>query len=57
MIGAFVQFASLPAAALLAAQIFFQVQRMRNEEKVLEGAFPDYAAYKATTSRLIPGIW
>jgi protein-S-isoprenylcysteine O-methyltransferase Ste14 len=57
MIGAFIQFASLPAATLLAAQIFFQVQRMRNEEKVLESAFPDYAAYKVTTSRLIPGVW
>ncbi len=57
MLGAFIQFASLPAAAMFGAQFLFQIQRMRNEEAVLERAFPDYAAYKARVARLIPGIW
>ena len=37
-------------AALVAAQLV----RMRLEERALEGAFPDYAAYAARTPRLIP---
>jgi protein-S-isoprenylcysteine O-methyltransferase Ste14 len=56
-IGAFIQFASPPAALLVVAQLGFQVLRMRNEERVLLGSFPDYAAYKERTARLIPGIW
>ncbi len=57
MLGVFIQFASLPAAALFAAQFLCQFRRMLNEEAVLERAFPDYAAYKARTARLVPGIW
>ncbi|MBV9521696.1 MAG: isoprenylcysteine carboxylmethyltransferase family protein [Alphaproteobacteria bacterium] len=57
LLGAVIQFASIAAFALYAAQFLFQLQRMRNEEAVLEQAFPDYAAYKARTARLIPGIW
>jgi protein-S-isoprenylcysteine O-methyltransferase Ste14 len=30
---------------------------MQLEEKVLQKAFPDYAAYALKTSRLIPGVW
>src|SRR5260221_7242496 len=56
-IGAFIQFASPPAALLVVAQLGFQVLRMRNEERVLLGSFPDYAAYKERTARLIPGLW
>jgi protein-S-isoprenylcysteine O-methyltransferase Ste14 len=37
-------------AALVAAQLV----RMRLEERALEGAFPEYAAYAARTPRLIP---
>jgi protein-S-isoprenylcysteine O-methyltransferase Ste14 len=33
-----------------------QLVRLRYEEQVLARAFPDYAAYRARTSALIPGI-
>jgi protein-S-isoprenylcysteine O-methyltransferase Ste14 len=35
----------------------FQLQRMRNEERVLGAAFPEYVAYAARTRRLIPGVY
>lgn len=57
LVGAFIQFASLPAALLISTQFLFQVQRMRNEEAVLRRSFPDYEDYMARTARLIPGIW
>lgn len=57
ILGAFIQFASPWAALLVVAQFGFQVVRMRNEEKVLSLSFPDYAAYKERTARLIPGLW
>lgn len=58
VIGAFIQFASWPAMVLFAAHFAFQLQRMRNEERVLLVAFPrEYRAYAARTARLIPGIW
>jgi protein-S-isoprenylcysteine O-methyltransferase Ste14 len=55
--GAFIQFASAWAAILVLAQFGFQVLRMRNEEDVLTRNFPDYAAYKSRTARLVPGLW
>lgn len=57
ILGAFIEYFSFPAAALVAAQFAFQVQRMCNEEAVLTRSFPDYAAYRLRTARLIPGIW
>jgi protein-S-isoprenylcysteine O-methyltransferase Ste14 len=58
VIGAFIQVASWPAALLFAAHFAFQLQRMRNEERVLTRAFPrDYRAYSARTARFIPGVW
>jgi protein-S-isoprenylcysteine O-methyltransferase Ste14 len=56
-IGIFVQFAAPSTALLLAAQIAFQLRRMQNEEAVLAEAFPQYAAYKKKTARLIPGVY
>ncbi len=47
---------SLAAAALFLTQICFQVQRARNEERVLAEAFPDYAAYRERTPGLVPGL-
>jgi protein-S-isoprenylcysteine O-methyltransferase Ste14 len=55
--GAFIQFASPWAALLVLAQFGFQVLRMHNEESVMLLSFPDYAAYRARTARLIPGLW
>jgi len=58
VLGVVVQVFSLPALAIFFAHIAVQIQRMRNEEKVLTEAFPDdYKAYKIHTSRLIPGIY
>jgi protein-S-isoprenylcysteine O-methyltransferase Ste14 len=35
----------------------FQLQRVRNEERVLMRAFPgEYRAYSARTARFIPGV-
>jgi protein-S-isoprenylcysteine O-methyltransferase Ste14 len=56
-IAGFIEAFSLAAALLLALQIAFQIRRILNEEAVLEASFPDYARYKATTARVIPGIW
>ena len=56
-IGIFMQFASLWTALLLAAQIAFQLRRMHNEEAVLGETFPEYAAYREKTARLLPGIY
>jgi protein-S-isoprenylcysteine O-methyltransferase Ste14 len=57
VIGIFMQFLSWWTAPLLATQIAFQLRRMRNEEVILGEIFPEYAAYKAKTVRLIPGIY
>jgi protein-S-isoprenylcysteine O-methyltransferase Ste14 len=56
-IAGFIEAFSLAAALLLALQIAFQIRRILNEEAVLEASFSDYARYKATTARVIPGIW
>jgi protein-S-isoprenylcysteine O-methyltransferase Ste14 len=56
-IAGFIESFSLTAALLLAVQIAFQIRRILNEEAVLEASFPDHARYRATTARVIPGIW
>jgi protein-S-isoprenylcysteine O-methyltransferase Ste14 len=56
MIGLVLQYRSLAGLALLAVQIGLQIARTFYEEEVLSAAFPEYEAYRATTSRLIPGI-
>jgi len=56
--GAVIQYVSPLALALLALQIACQLYRMDCEEAVLEQMFPDdYAAYKARTARLFPGVY
>jgi protein-S-isoprenylcysteine O-methyltransferase Ste14 len=57
LLGAIMQYDLLPAGCLYAAQFAFQIQRMRNEEKILQASFPEYRAYMARTARLVPGIW
>jgi protein-S-isoprenylcysteine O-methyltransferase Ste14 len=57
LIGVALQYMSPVALALLALQFSFQLYRMGFEEQVLSEAFPEYAAYKARTARLIPGIY
>ena len=55
--GVLFQFFSFYTALLFIVHIFIQLQRMKNEEVVLEKAFPEYQAYKATTARVIPGLY
>ena len=55
-VGVLMQFLCFWTLLLLAVQIGFQLRRMRNEEVLLAGVFPEYAAYKARTARLVPGI-
>lgn len=57
IIGLFMQFASLWTALFLAVHVAIQLRRIHNEETVLSAKFPEYAAYKRNTSRLIPGIY
>jgi protein-S-isoprenylcysteine O-methyltransferase Ste14 len=57
VIGLVLQFLSFSTALLLVVQIAFQLRRMRNEERVLAEAFPEYAAYRRTTAMLIPGVY
>ena len=56
-VGCAMQFFSLWALLLLGVQLGFQLRRMTNEERVLEGRFPGYARYRQTTARLIPRIY
>jgi protein-S-isoprenylcysteine O-methyltransferase Ste14 len=57
IIGIFMQFASLWSALVLVVHIAFQLRRMHNEETVLAEIFPEYAAYRRATARLLPGIY
>jgi protein-S-isoprenylcysteine O-methyltransferase Ste14 len=57
IIGLFMQFASVWSALVLAVHIAFQLRRMHNEETVLADIFPEYAAYRQRTARLLPGIY
>lgn len=57
VVGVAMQFWSVGTALILLAQIAFQLIRMRNEEAVLEAAFPEYARYRERTARLIPFLY
>lgn len=49
---------SMPWALLiLGVQSLFQFERMKNEERVLARAFPNYEVYMARTARLLPGVY
>jgi protein-S-isoprenylcysteine O-methyltransferase Ste14 len=56
-IGVVMQFFSLWTALILAAQIAFQLRRMRNEEVVLAEIFPEYSTYRDRTARILPCIY
>ncbi|MCS6818114.1 MAG: isoprenylcysteine carboxylmethyltransferase family protein [Blastocatellia bacterium] len=45
------------ALLLFVLFLFAQLMRMRYEEQILESTFPEYAAYKRRTARLIPRIY
>ncbi len=46
-----------PALVLFLAFLAAQLRRMAYEEQILERIFPEYAAYKLRTARLIPRIY
>jgi protein-S-isoprenylcysteine O-methyltransferase Ste14 len=55
--GILLQFFSVYTVLVFVIHILIQVQRMKNEEAVLEKAFPEYRAYKTTTARVIPKLY
>jgi protein-S-isoprenylcysteine O-methyltransferase Ste14 len=57
IIGLSMQFFSWATVLVLAVQIAFQLRRMHNEETILAESFPEYAAYRQRTARLLPGIY
>jgi protein-S-isoprenylcysteine O-methyltransferase Ste14 len=57
LVGVTMQFLSPLALVLFAIQCAFQVERMKNEERVLASTFPEYRAYMAKTARLVPGLY
>jgi protein-S-isoprenylcysteine O-methyltransferase Ste14 len=56
-LGLLLQFLSFYTVVIFIAFCLLQFQRMKNEEAILEKAFPEYQAYKSKTARLIPGIY
>jgi protein-S-isoprenylcysteine O-methyltransferase Ste14 len=56
-LGVLLQFFSFYTVLIFLFHMFIQLQRMKNEEVVLEKAFPEYQAYKATTARVIPRLY
>ncbi len=57
IVGTLLQFLSPYTILVFVIHLGIQIQRMKNEEKVLQMAFPDYEQYQARTSRLIPGVY
>lgn len=45
------------AVALFVIHLWIQIQRMKNEEKVLLKIFPEYEGYKLRTARLVPHVY
>jgi protein-S-isoprenylcysteine O-methyltransferase Ste14 len=57
MVGVALQYLSAWALLLLGLQCVFQLQRMKNEERVLFQVFPEYGDYMTRTARLVPGVY
>ena len=57
LFGFTLQFFSPLAFLIFALQFSFQLVRMKNEEGVLEGLFPEYGDYRGRTARVIPGLY
>jgi len=56
-VGLMLQYLSLPGIAIVALQLAFQLQRIKNEEAVLGSLFPEYESYRQHTARLVPGLY
>jgi protein-S-isoprenylcysteine O-methyltransferase Ste14 len=57
VVGLALPFASVWALLWLLLHLACQFQRMKAEEQVLRGAFPDYDGYAGRTARLLPGLY
>lgn len=57
LFGLMLQYLSPLALAIFAVQVGFQLVRMKNEENVLAGLFPEYEAYRLRTARVVPGLY
>jgi len=57
VIGLALPFASIWALLWLLVHAACQLQRMKNEERVLRGAFREYDDYARRTARVIPGLY
>ena len=56
-VGVLIQFLSVYTFVIFIAHIWIQLQRIKNEESILEQTFPEYQHYKSKTARLIPGLY
>jgi protein-S-isoprenylcysteine O-methyltransferase Ste14 len=56
-LGNIMQFLSVWTALLAVVQTLFQLRRISNEEALLTEVFPEYAAYRQKTARVIPRIY
>jgi protein-S-isoprenylcysteine O-methyltransferase Ste14 len=56
-LGILFQFFSFYTVLIYLGHCFLQLQRMNNEEAVLEVVFPEYQSYKLKTARVIPGVY
>src|SRR6266496_1093989 len=52
-----IQFLSFSTLVMFLVHVLIQFERMKNEEAVLEKAFPEYQAYKSSTARIIPRVY
>ena len=57
IVGVALQYLSAWALLLLALVCAIQLQRMKNEERVLLQVFPEYGDYMARTARLVPRVY
>jgi protein-S-isoprenylcysteine O-methyltransferase Ste14 len=57
LVGLTLQFLSPWAVLIFALQCACQVERMKNEERILLHVFPEYRSYMAHTGRLVPYIY
>lgn len=56
-LGVMINFLSVWAVLVVAAQFALQITRMHYEEKTLRETFPEYDDYARKTPRLLPGIY
>jgi protein-S-isoprenylcysteine O-methyltransferase Ste14 len=55
--GILLQFLSFATVVIFLIYILIQLQRMKNEEIILERVFPEYQEYRLNTHRVIPKIY